>query len=181
MSVPKSTPVFTPLTKPKPPLGLPPAPPPGPPPGSKPDVPVTYSDRLPPKRSKYAESLTLEVRRQESAKVLKEHPDRIPVILERNPDDKVVPELDRRKFLVPGAATVAGFLTTIRKRIRLTAEQAIFLFVDNTLPPVTMTMSQLYRDFKANDGFVYITFSGESTFGSASLFRGDITFGRDWL
>lgn len=54
----------------------------------------------------------------------------------------------------------------IRKRIKLSAEKAIFIFVNNTLPPTAALMSAIYEEHKDEDGFLYVTFSGENTFGS---------------
>eukprot|EP00268_Persea_americana_P052743 TRINITY_DN5925_c4_g2_i5.p1 TRINITY_DN5925_c4_g2~~TRINITY_DN5925_c4_g2_i5.p1 ORF type:complete len:113 (+),score=22.41 TRINITY_DN5925_c4_g2_i5:753-1091(+) len=43
--------------------------------------------------------------------------------------------IDKKKYLVPADLTVGQFVYVIRKRIRLSAEKAIFIFVDNVLPP----------------------------------------------
>ena len=39
------------------------------------------------------------------------------------------------RYLVPADLTVGQFLYVIRKRIKLNSEKAIFIFVDNVLPP----------------------------------------------
>lgn len=39
------------------------------------------------------------------------------------------------RYLVPADLTVGQFVYVIRKRIKLSAEKAIFIFVDNVLPP----------------------------------------------
>lgn len=39
------------------------------------------------------------------------------------------------RYLVPADLTVGQFVYVIRKRIQLSAEKAIFIFVDNVLPP----------------------------------------------
>jgi len=41
----------------------------------------------------------------------------------------------RGRYLVPADLTVGQFVFVIRKRIKLDAEKAIFVFVDNVLPP----------------------------------------------
>uniref|UniRef100_A0AAY4DST6 Autophagy-related protein n=2 Tax=Denticeps clupeoides TaxID=299321 RepID=A0AAY4DST6_9TELE len=53
----------------------------------------------------------------------------------------------------------------IRKRIQLPSEKAIFLFVDKTVPQSSITMGQLYEKEKDDDGFLYVAYSGENTFG----------------
>ncbi len=75
----------------------------------------------------------------------------------------------------------------IRKRIKLAPEKAIFIFVDEVLPPTAQLMSAIYDEHKCvpvlslvsyvrltsthssdrdEDGFLYVSYSGENTFGS---------------
>jgi len=37
---------------------------------------------------------------------------------------------------------------------------------DNILPPTSATMVTLYRDYKDEDGFLYMSYCGENTFGA---------------
>lgn len=46
----------------------------------------------------------------------------------------------------------------IRKRIKLSPEKAIFIFVDEVLPPTAALMSSIYEEHKDEDGFLYITY-----------------------
>lgn len=41
----------------------------------------------------------------------------------------------QNRYLVPADLTVGQFVYVVRKRIKLSAEKAIFIFVKNTLPP----------------------------------------------
>jgi hypothetical protein len=45
------------------------------------------------------------------------------------------------RYLVPADLTVGQFVYVIRKRIKLSAEKAIFIFVDNVLPPTGNNLS----------------------------------------
>jgi hypothetical protein len=47
----------------------------------------------------------------------------------------------------------------IRKRIKLSPEKAIFIFVDEVLPPTAALMSSIYEEHKDEDGFLYITYA----------------------
>lgn len=40
-----------------------------------------------------------------------------------------------RRYLVPADLTVGQYVYVVRKRIKLSAEKAIFIFVKNVLPP----------------------------------------------
>ena len=73
--------------------------------------------------------------------------------------------IDKKKYLVPADLTVGQFVYVIRKRIKLSPEKAIFIFVDEVLPPTAALMSSIYDEHKDEDGFLYITYSGENTFG----------------
>lgn len=90
---------------------------------------------------------------------------------------------------MPADLTVGQFVYVIRKRIKLSPEKAIFIFVDEVLPPTAALMSSIYEEHKDEDGFLYITcvrlfprveenfgpkltflcrYSGENTFGAGS-------------
>ena len=47
----------------------------------------------------------------------------------------------------------------------LTAEQTIYLFVGNTSPKTGGLLSEIYEANKAEDGFLYMTYSAENTLG----------------
>jgi GABA(A) receptor-associated protein len=71
----------------------------------------------------------------------------------------------RQKYLVPSDLTVGQFVYVIRKRIKLAPEKAIFIFVDEVLPATAALMSAIYEEHKDEDGFLYVSYSGENTFG----------------
>ena len=49
--------------------------------------------------------------------------------------------------------------------MKLPPEMALFIFVNNTIPSSSTLMSNLYSQYKDPDGFLYLTYSGENTFG----------------
>jgi len=100
----------------------------------------------------------------ESKNILERYPDRIPVIVNKH-DNAQLPDIDKTKYLVPIDLTIGQFMYVIRKRISLEPEQAMFLFVGGVLPTTSDLMSKIYKEFKNDDGFLYITYSGENTFG----------------
>uniref|UniRef100_A0A6N2LHQ8 Autophagy-related protein n=1 Tax=Salix viminalis TaxID=40686 RepID=A0A6N2LHQ8_SALVM len=106
----------------------------------------------------------LERRQAEASRIREKHPDRVPVIVEKAGRSDV-PDIDKKKYLVPADLTVGQFVYVVRKRIKLSPEKAIFVFVKNTLPPTAALMSVLYEENKDEDGFLYMTYSGENTFG----------------
>lgn len=98
-------------------------------------------------------------RSAESARILQKFPDRIPVIVERAQRNTTLPQIDKRKFLVPGVMLCGEFKYIIHKHLMaqiqneqqrassgdassraaasaFTPEQTIYLFVrnNNALP-----------------------------------------------
>lgn len=80
-----------------------------------------------------------------------------------------IPTIDKKKYLVPSVRkarnysplddllisvphtqdlTVGQFVYVIRKRIKLAPEKAIFIFVEETLPPTAALMSAIYEEHK---------------------------------
>ena len=103
-------------------------------------------------------------RKLESSRIMLKYPDRIPIIVEKH-NNSDIPQIDKKKYLVPNELTVGQFVYVIRKRIKLTADKAIFIFVNNNLPSTGSLMSQIYKEGKDMDGFLYVTYSSENTFG----------------
>ncbi|KAI9630209.1 hypothetical protein KEM48_012242, partial [Puccinia striiformis f. sp. tritici PST-130] len=115
-------------------------------------------------RSKFKDEHPFEKRKAEAERIRQKYPDRIPVICEKA-DRTDIPTIDKKKYLVPSDLTVGQFVYVIRKRIKLAPEKAIFIFVDEVLPPTAALMSAIYEEHKDEDGFLYVTYSGENTFG----------------
>ncbi|XP_015083208.1 autophagy-related protein 8f isoform X1 [Solanum pennellii] len=124
-------------------------------------------------KSSFKQEHDLEKRRAEAARIREKYADRIPsfcnmqVIVEKA-EKSDIPNIDKKKYLVPADLTVGQFVYVIRKRIKLSAEKAIFIFIDNVLPPTGAIMSAIYDEKKDDDGFLYVTYSGENTFGGLS-------------
>lgn len=104
-------------------------------------------------------------RMNESSRIFQKFNDRIPVICEKNPFNNTLDNIDKNKFLVPHELTVAQFITIIRNRLKLTPNHAIFLTVGDTIPGPMSAISDLYYNHKDDDGFLYIQYSAENTFG----------------
>ena len=113
----------------------------------------------------YKKEHDFETRKQESLKIRTKYPDRVPIIVERDMKSDII-EIDKKKYLVPNDLTMGQFQYVIRKRIKLEPTKALFVFINNTLPPTSSLVSQLYQEKSDDDGFLYINYSSENTFGS---------------
>ncbi len=111
-------------------------------------------------KSKY----DFEYRKNESKRIMNKYPDRLPCILERS--GKNIPLVNKTKYLIPKDLTVGQFVYVVRKRLKLDSSMAIFLFFnDNILVNSSETINYCYVNYKDDDGFLYIKYSGENTFG----------------
>lgn len=109
----------------------------------------------------------LEKRKKDSQLIRSKYPDRIPIIVEvaEGLGNQDLGPLDREKYLVPADLTVAQFLYIIRKKIKLNPEEALFIFVNGMMVPTASDFSSLYDKHKDDDGFLYLNYSTENTFG----------------
>ncbi|KAL5198255.1 hypothetical protein ABZP36_001767 [Zizania latifolia] len=97
-----------------------------------------------------------ERRQAESTRIREKYSDRIPVIVEKA-DKTDVPEIDKKKYLVPADLTVGQFVYVVRKRIKLSPEKAIFVFVKNTLPPTGKILFLIYHPVTCHLPFLLIS------------------------
>jgi len=116
------------------------------------------------KKTPFKSLLSGEQRRKLYDKVSLRFPGRIPVICEPSVTCSI--HMDRVKFICPPDIPLGHFLLTIRKRMpELRPSEAIFLLVDNTSPCNAEEMGVLYDRHKEDDGFLYIKYTTENTFG----------------
>eukprot|EP00747_Dinoflagellata_sp_TGD_P054018 gnl/TRDRNA2_/TRDRNA2_148780_c0_seq2.p1 gnl/TRDRNA2_/TRDRNA2_148780_c0~~gnl/TRDRNA2_/TRDRNA2_148780_c0_seq2.p1 ORF type:complete len:128 (+),score=35.01 gnl/TRDRNA2_/TRDRNA2_148780_c0_seq2:59-442(+) len=124
--------------------------------------------------SSMQESQPFEKRCAEAKRILTKYPDRIPVICEKAARS-TLPDIDKKKFLVPGTMLCGEFKYIIHKHINQTAgasiasDQTIYLFVKSTSPKTGALMSEVYDSYKNEDGFLYVTYSAENTLGTRCL------------
>lgn len=114
----------------------------------------------------FKREFSFEDRYNEARRVLTKYPDRIPIICERSlKAGHDCPIIDKKKYLVPRELTIGQFLYVVRKRIRLPPEKALFLFINGTIPTTSCLISEIYHRHKDEDGYLYITYGQENTFG----------------
>jgi GABA(A) receptor-associated protein len=116
--------------------------------------------------STFKKSYSSRDRWNESTRVLEKYPDRTPIICERSKSAGAdCPFIDKNKYLVPNGLSVGQFIYIIRKRMNLPSEKALFLFINGTIPPTSSMIGSVYACHKDSDGFLYVTYSLENTFG----------------
>ena len=128
----------------------------------------------------FKKAKTFEERKKESEKIKEKYPDRVPVIVEKSISSSVN-NIDKHKYLVPSDLTVGQFIHVIRKRIKATPEQGIFIFVkEKILPPTSSLMIHMYENYVDDDGYKIFYDYGHYTEYGAKYF-GKKIYEINWL
>jgi len=104
-------------------------------------------------------------RKTECEKILLKYPDKIPIICEKNYNSSNAPDIDKHKYLVSRDLSAGQFMYTIRQRMNLNAEVGLYIFISGFIPSNSQFLSNLYVNFKDDDGFLYVIYDVENTFG----------------
>ena len=97
--------------------------------------------------------------------ILEKYPDRVPLIILPSKNDRDSYPIDKTKYITPRDLTLLQLQHIIRRRIHFPAEKALFMFINNKIYPITSVIGTVYDNNKDSDGFLYITYCQENTFG----------------
>ena len=115
---------------------------------------------------KYKLEHTLEERQNESSRILREYPNRMPIICEKAPNSDL-PNIKKTKYLVPSDMTVAQFHFLIRRNLDLNEASALYLITPKGLTltgdKTIMEVYNINRD--KQDHFLYLYYVSELTWG----------------
>jgi GABA(A) receptor-associated protein len=103
---------------------------------------------------------------KKSQYILEKYPDRVPIIIQPSKSDRNAYPIDKSKYITPRDLTLLQLQQIIRKRIKFPAEKALYMFINNKIYPITSVIGPVYDTNKDPDGFLYITYCQESTFGA---------------
>ena len=107
---------------------------------------------------------------QKEVDVIKQkYPTYIPITV--RPRDKHICIL-KYKYLVSCDINVGQFLNIVRNKITdVKPGESIFIFINNTVPVLTMSLSSIYDLYKDKDtGMLFVTICRENTFGFENVF-----------
>lgn len=130
----------------------------------------------------YKERTTWDERKALSARLMSQHPDRVPVVVHAMHGLR----LKQERYLVPSNIMLGRFMSEVRQhaytvapsyspdsisvdvRAPLTPEKGIYLMVGEkqVMPCVSASMQDVYNVHKDGDGLLYMTLCAESTFGN---------------
>ena len=72
---------------------------------------------------------------------------------------------DKIKYLVPKDMYISQFVFVIRKRIQLEPSESLFVMINHQLPRSNALIGDIYEEQHNKDGFLYVTYTSENTFG----------------
>jgi GABA(A) receptor-associated protein len=101
---------------------------------------------------------TIQERLYFSNKLLSKYPNCVPVILKNKTNEHF-------RYLIPKKLNMSDILVIIRKKIDMGPNQAVFIFVNNSLIPMNSTLEEVYTQHKSEDNFLYMIYTTENTFG----------------
>ena len=115
---------------------------------------------------KYKTDFSIEERKQESARILRDYPNRMPVICEKAPNSNL-PDIKKTKYLVPTDMTVHQFHFLIRRNLDLNEVSALYLITPKGITLTgDKTMFEVYNNNKdKSDNFLYLYYATELTWG----------------
>ena len=112
------------------------------------------------------QKLSFNERLEYSVRLNNKYPDCVPVIIKKNVNDKILQDIDKEKYLIPKNLNISEIINIIRRRISLDPKQAIFVFVGKgILVPMSQDINTIYQSHRDPDGFLYIIYTSENTFG----------------
>jgi microtubule-associated protein 1 light chain len=116
---------------------------------------------------------SLDERQTKYMNLRKKYPDRFAFVIDRA--DSKGPEIDSHLFLVPSSTVLSTLQIILRSRVKLNQTNSLFLFVTTfnneektnsiVLSQPSKSISQIWKQYASNDGFVYIVYALENAFG----------------
>jgi hypothetical protein len=114
---------------------------------------------------------SIEERKRISGQILAKYKDKACIIIEKSKlcKDKSI-TIKRTKYLADKSITIGELVNRVKKEIENIRDQAIFiLIVDKNMRGISPTMSsninEMYTKYHHDDGFMYMEFLCENTFG----------------
>ena len=110
----------------------------------------------------FKKKLSFGKRLQLYKKIVENNENLIPIIIQVHKNCKL--KLNREKWLVDSEITISELLIKLREQTNIENNETIFIFnVGKKLLNTMDNMKDLYRNYKDDDGFLYLIISLENT------------------
>ena len=112
---------------------------------------------------------SFEERHKECTRIKSKYTDRLPIICQRIKNaNESCPIIDKKKYLIPNDLTLGQFIYVIRKRCNLNESQSLYFTVNGSIYSSGRLLREIYNEHKDDDGFLYMYYNTENTFGNDS-------------
>ena len=113
----------------------------------------------------YKNERTFEQRQGEFQRISRKHPDKIPIICERDNNSKLK-DIEKTKYLIDKNLILPQFSGLIRRKLELNENDSLFFLVNGKVTiSGTVSMIDIYNKYKEKDGFLYIAYASAVTWG----------------
>jgi hypothetical protein len=107
---------------------------------------------------------SLKNRKLEYNKIKSKYPNKIPIIVNISKNSRNI-ILNKNKYLCEKDTNMSILINIIRKNIDIDKSNALFFTINNNLYNSQVSIGEIYKSNKNEDGFLYIVCSCENTFG----------------
>ena len=113
----------------------------------------------------FKDTYPFEERFDEVQRIKKKYPHHIPVICEKERNANCLNNCMKYKYLLNRNMKMCEFVYIIRNKINLSPEKGLYFFINGVIPAMNEIIGTLYMHHKSNDGFLYMKYTSENTFG----------------
>lgn len=109
-----------------------------------------------------------EKRKELADKLRARFPDKVPVIVNISPHDKILPALEKEKYLVDSSMPAHELMYYVKQQLKAQddcSERALFYFVNDSIMNCADLIGHIHEAHAAKDGLLYVLLSSENTFG----------------
>eukprot|EP01017_Pseudomicrothorax_dubius_P014768 TRINITY_DN1728_c0_g1_i1.p1 TRINITY_DN1728_c0_g1~~TRINITY_DN1728_c0_g1_i1.p1 ORF type:complete len:167 (+),score=37.31 TRINITY_DN1728_c0_g1_i1:60-503(+) len=116
---------------------------------------------------KFKEEVPEEERRDDVTRVKKSNPGYLPVLCEPHNDvpRSIAGPYNYHKFVVEPRNTIEDLIRKLRRILKLKPDMSLYLICGKSILKPAETFKVLSQRFTDNDGYIYITFRTDASFG----------------
>ena len=105
-------------------------------------------------------------RRKECVHLKSKYPDRAPFVIKRHLNSKNIADLEQSRFMLLKDQPMGMVIKLVRERLSLSPKESLYFFVkDGVVLSASMTVAEVYQLYTDEDGFAYLTYATQETFG----------------
>lgn len=108
---------------------------------------------------------TIPERKLEVTKIYNNYPSKICIYIDKQDSCKTLNTLKKHKYLSERDMLFSQYVYVIRKQLDMNKETALIFFINGNIPSSQLSLGELYDKYQNDDGFLYITYTGENCFG----------------